>query len=148
MRRLITSTRRHFLKYMFFKVKYALLCCAVFRVCYHSWCISLTILSSVLFSAYFRQIAGRYKQMTNDQTLTVVDVNDCAQACNDPTKLEPCNSFDYCATNNLCGLSRRHAEDGQLATGGGYCDHYDSKFFLDVKCTCDIVLLLILIFFS
>ena len=117
-------------------------CCVVLSF------VSLTMLSSLLFSAYFRQIAGRYKQMTNDQTLTVVDVNDCAQACNDPTKLEPCNSFDYCATNNLCGLSRRHAEDGQLATGGGYCDHYDSKFFLDVKCTYDIVLLLILIFFS
>ncbi|XP_045160293.2 uncharacterized protein LOC123525366 [Mercenaria mercenaria] len=75
--------------------------------------------------AYFRQIPGRFRQFTNDKSITVSSAADCARACNDPGTLGQCNSFDYCAYQNLCGLSKSHTEDGSVVVNSnGQCDHY------------------------
>lgn len=73
----------------------------------------------------FTKLPGRFQQMSNDKTVTSDGPDDCAMACNDPTLLKPCNSFDYCSKNNLCGLSRQHSQDGTLTKNAAMCDHYD-----------------------
>ncbi|KAL4237127.1 hypothetical protein ACF0H5_005508 [Mactra antiquata] len=75
--------------------------------------------------ANFRKITGKFRQFTNDLQITVSAPEDCARACNDPQKLSQCNSFDYCQSQNLCGLSKSHTEDGSaIVSSSGQCDHY------------------------
>ncbi|XP_052774803.1 uncharacterized protein LOC128213258 [Mya arenaria] len=75
--------------------------------------------------AYFSKMPNRYRQMSNDKQVTVTSAMDCARSCNDGSTLTGCMSFDYCPSNNLCGLSKSHTQDGSVVAGSTTCDHYD-----------------------
>ena len=63
----------------------------------------------------------------NDASVTGTSASDCANDCNDPTILSPCNAFDFCPATATCSLSKTHTEDGTLAPSPAKCDHYTSK---------------------
>ncbi|KAJ8306626.1 hypothetical protein KUTeg_017171 [Tegillarca granosa] len=72
----------------------------------------------------FRKIPDRVLQYRNDATYTYVsDPSDCADYCVSNTNFT-CNSFDYCAQQQTCSLSKSHTEDGTLVSTPGQCDHY------------------------